>query len=424
MYIGCEIIRDLLPLYADNVCSEESRELIENHCSECRECRERLESMRIPLPRRNDDSVPKDPLKKARRHYIRLALVTAAVCTVIAVPLLTVGKINLNEELGSGNVSWSSISAKREVNDFGRLMMQGKYREAMDTVGFKGLDKKYYGGRDMDGIREDYANALGVVFDEYGITSVNCDGKLYAGTGIVKGTCYLWLDKSNTKGIPMVVALCYEYYGGMAYIDEIYTYPEPGDIDGEIALEVYRGLCGEKLGRTAISNYPGEYVTNRLDRYLRGERSWDTLNFITSRELAYREASAEFSVKPYDEHTEKEREAWEETIAEHTEYTEEREKLLEKFFSEDYLYISLEGGMAEYCAEPIFKSLKSENSFYERFHCYKQPVTINMQTADGEAFTVSFVMKCNFAAELPFENITYSDNTPSEFRAGFEELFY
>ena len=35
----CEIIRDLIPLYLDKVCSEDSRKLVEDHLSECSECR-------------------------------------------------------------------------------------------------------------------------------------------------------------------------------------------------------------------------------------------------------------------------------------------------------------------------------------------------------------------------------------------------
>lgn len=38
MNIDCSVIRDLLPLYADDVCSDGSRRLIEEHLPECPEC--------------------------------------------------------------------------------------------------------------------------------------------------------------------------------------------------------------------------------------------------------------------------------------------------------------------------------------------------------------------------------------------------
>ena len=46
----CDIIKDLLPLYEDNICSEKSKDLIEEHLIECEDCREYLESLHGELP--------------------------------------------------------------------------------------------------------------------------------------------------------------------------------------------------------------------------------------------------------------------------------------------------------------------------------------------------------------------------------------
>jgi len=43
--ISCEIVKDLLPLYHDNVCSSESRALIEEHLDECQSCADLLNSI-------------------------------------------------------------------------------------------------------------------------------------------------------------------------------------------------------------------------------------------------------------------------------------------------------------------------------------------------------------------------------------------
>lgn len=43
--ITCEIIQDLLPLYCDEVCSEESRALVETHLKHCEKCSESLRQM-------------------------------------------------------------------------------------------------------------------------------------------------------------------------------------------------------------------------------------------------------------------------------------------------------------------------------------------------------------------------------------------
>lgn len=45
----CEIIRDLIPLYLDDVCSEETRKLVEDHLSECKECQEYMKELQMEL---------------------------------------------------------------------------------------------------------------------------------------------------------------------------------------------------------------------------------------------------------------------------------------------------------------------------------------------------------------------------------------
>ena len=48
-HITCDIILDLLPLYADEACSEDSRTLVEEHISHCPECGKLLRDMYAPL---------------------------------------------------------------------------------------------------------------------------------------------------------------------------------------------------------------------------------------------------------------------------------------------------------------------------------------------------------------------------------------
>lgn len=45
MKIACDIIKDLLPLYHDNVCSKDSRALVEEHLSQCESCRAELKEI-------------------------------------------------------------------------------------------------------------------------------------------------------------------------------------------------------------------------------------------------------------------------------------------------------------------------------------------------------------------------------------------
>ena len=46
----CEVIKDLLPLYVDDICSEKSKDIIEEHLVECEECRNYLDSLKGDIP--------------------------------------------------------------------------------------------------------------------------------------------------------------------------------------------------------------------------------------------------------------------------------------------------------------------------------------------------------------------------------------
>lgn len=49
MRITCEVIKDLLPLYHDNVCSKDSCKLVEEHLSTCEKCRDELKKINIEI---------------------------------------------------------------------------------------------------------------------------------------------------------------------------------------------------------------------------------------------------------------------------------------------------------------------------------------------------------------------------------------
>lgn len=72
MKMKCSVIQDLLPSYADNICSEDTRELVKEHVTECGQCKQKLEKMKnteIVAGKASDKQV--DYLKKIRGAIIR-----------------------------------------------------------------------------------------------------------------------------------------------------------------------------------------------------------------------------------------------------------------------------------------------------------------------------------------------------------------
>ncbi len=47
--MNCDIIKDLIPLYIDGVCSDESRYTVETHLTKCEDCKALYEAMATPI---------------------------------------------------------------------------------------------------------------------------------------------------------------------------------------------------------------------------------------------------------------------------------------------------------------------------------------------------------------------------------------
>lgn len=71
MNISCDVIRDLLPLYHDGVCSAASKCLVEEHLAHCESCRSELQSMahELPLSRRADNLKEAEAVKTLSRRW-------------------------------------------------------------------------------------------------------------------------------------------------------------------------------------------------------------------------------------------------------------------------------------------------------------------------------------------------------------------
>ena len=60
MNIDCRVIGDLLPLYADESCSDASRALVDDHLKTCPRCRETLARPPSPTMRKRSNTVARN----------------------------------------------------------------------------------------------------------------------------------------------------------------------------------------------------------------------------------------------------------------------------------------------------------------------------------------------------------------------------
>ena len=81
----CDIIRDLLPSYVDNICSEASKEWIEAHITECAECRRNAELMKhTEISARMLEQIQLEAGKKVIRKNLRRSVWNLGLCLFVA----------------------------------------------------------------------------------------------------------------------------------------------------------------------------------------------------------------------------------------------------------------------------------------------------------------------------------------------------
>lgn len=119
MNYPCNLIQDLLPLYLDGVCSEESKTVVEQHLIKCPNCRKYYSAMResdeiIIMPPNAEREIQKatsfQSVKKTLfRKQILIAAVSIIVLAVIAFAVISVLKNSVGIVEYEDNISVSMI---------------------------------------------------------------------------------------------------------------------------------------------------------------------------------------------------------------------------------------------------------------------------------------------------------------------------
>ena len=116
MKVTCQVIRDILPLYLEDMASEDSCAMIEEHIAQCEECRSYLDEMRAFGKSPVDTDISpllkiKSTLRKKRIQTAVLSMMLSIVLGVIAIAFLTAPeylpyskeRMSLNQ-IGNGSI--------------------------------------------------------------------------------------------------------------------------------------------------------------------------------------------------------------------------------------------------------------------------------------------------------------------------------
>lgn len=131
MKLTCKVIEDMLPMYYDKVCSEESAALVEEHLKDCPRCSQILSDLRadIAISEKEVDDIK--PLKKIQKSYkkMRLGWLIAILCVLVLVPVaFFLG--NENGEQNEQPVEFSKEEAIAYANAFMTCLEEKDYAKA------------------------------------------------------------------------------------------------------------------------------------------------------------------------------------------------------------------------------------------------------------------------------------------------------
>lgn len=128
--ITCPVIDDLMPLYVDEVLSEDSQKLVKAHLGECPRCQEKYDHLEKP----GEEVVrgakgPVNPFRKIRQYYFR-----RIVAGLLLLPLLYI----LAVEISGDGVGITALLGRHRVDVMLGLMEEGQFEAAAENMSFSG----------------------------------------------------------------------------------------------------------------------------------------------------------------------------------------------------------------------------------------------------------------------------------------------
>lgn len=169
----CEIIKDLIPLSAEGLCSDESEKEITEHIRECDSCRLLYEK----TPEKQEDiEIPdeKETFKKVNRKFRKLSIKSGIVIAVLIVVLTGLGWLTYNQVTKAGGlISFETIFQSMEVRKIADYIADGDFESYVDSISIGdglGFMIKYINHDDLK--QKDVQLLQQAFHDAYGDTKV------------------------------------------------------------------------------------------------------------------------------------------------------------------------------------------------------------------------------------------------------------
>lgn len=112
----CSIVQDLLPLYAEDMLREETKEYVDGHLAQCAPCRAELASLRKEV---TPASVSAQPLRDLKKQLQRKKFIAVLLAVALALTLATAGFAYLTapQYLPYDETAWTITRSPRALAD-------------------------------------------------------------------------------------------------------------------------------------------------------------------------------------------------------------------------------------------------------------------------------------------------------------------
>ncbi len=394
----CNIIEDLLPLYADNICSDDSRDLIEQHIAQCEDCRKKLEAMteQHDIPKKKGEA--KMPFKKVKKHYLRIIIVTLIICVIAIIPSVTAIVLTVNDQCGTGR-GWAVIAFEKRMTETVSYLKNGEYRQFLDHVDI--VNQHEYSQEELSGFKDIFADEFKRFFEKYPIKKIKVIGRTGTPNDCTEGIVQAELE---TEYSDRQKAVYFYFYLGELYENSNDLYIDGFDIkcmsrdipfikDTQYDIPLDGNILSDMKIQLPILDFPDIGFTEEYFGHLKNAQKFEEVSSMSL--FFYKEGKYE----------------------NFKEFSDTMNADIQDLASA-YDYIGCEVGALTY--EPSDIINKGDMLYFRK-------VKLTFSDKDGEEFSVSFSMPIDptgYPETITyFQDISYSDNAPDEFRTLFEKAF-
>ncbi len=377
--INCEIVKDLIPLYSEGLCSETGRAAVESHIAECESCRRLLNT---PIERERPAPVPpeKNVFKKLSRRLKMNMAVMISLGVVLLGVLGVVGYLSVGQIVkGAGMVSFETISQSIEVKKLARYIADRDFKGYLDAAycgeeKFAGITRRVgLEGFDFDKLKEHNAAEFAPIYDE-----VVGDRKVKK----ISAHSEYFLFADN---VCRIYTLCTLEYDDGAYI----------------VLEFFRE--SENSFEGAIYNTGGF----EFEKHSVLEDSFNMLNFLDDMPKHF----VEVGIKDYI------------IDPEHAEDIERRADFLSRFFAEDHRE-QISAGFVEFFAKGYtVADCDISTEIYDENYDHFSNIWIKAQDGSGTAIFKGKIYSDIKGMKPPCDIEIYRDGCTDELAESLAKMF-